>query len=493
MGANLNIDELNVFIKRLNIFQTFPSIYNAVSGTNSYGIYGTLIRNNIVEAMRREFRKREFWEVDCPIISPTDIWKASGHMDRFKDIIATSDNKTFRVEKVVEETRPDINLTERGLEGIKNLVARERIIPHGCSEPLHDVREYSLMVLSSIADSPVALRPETATTTYIDFPSIHQTLRGHMPVKVFQYGKAFRNEITSRRGLIRGREFEQFEAQMFIFEDQKNPFDEFNNGKGLELSILDIESQKRNVPPKIMSLNDAVSIGILPSEAMAYCFNITSNILTKTGIDPSTVRFRQHLPDEKAHYAIDAWDVEVRTQQYGLVEFCGVHDRGNYDLTRHQEFSGKKLEVQHPDGSHQVPHILEIAFGVGRSLYCALEQNFRQRGDTGYNILSLPRKISPIHVAVFPLVNKDGLEDIAYALNGKLSDQGFISVFDKKGSIGKRYARMDEIGTPFCITIDYQTKEDDSVTIRERDTKSQTRIKIADLTASLYAGLNDTQ
>jgi glycyl-tRNA synthetase len=136
---------------------------------------------------------------------------------------------------------------------------------------------------------------------------------------------------------------------------------------------------------------------------------------------------------------------------------------------------------------------LEIAFGVGRSLYCALEQNFRQRGDTGYNILSLPRKISPIHVAVFPLVNKDGLEDIAYALNGKLSDQGFISVFDKKGSIGKRYARMDEIGTPFCITIDYQTKEDDSVTIRERDTKSQTRIKIADLTASLYAGLNDTQ
>jgi len=483
----MGLNEFNSFIKRWGIFSTFPDLYDSISGMNSYGPYGTAIRNNIVEAMRKEFRKLGFWEVDCPVVSPEVVWKASGHMDRFVDVIAHSDGRTFRIEKVIEEERPDLTLTEKGLVGLQQLLEKEKIIPKGCSEPLSNAEEYNLMLLTIVAGSNAVLRPETATTTYLGFRDYHKLFRGAMPLKIFQYGRAFRNEITSRQGLIRGREFEQFEGQIFIFEDQKQHFDNFDKLSNLEVSILDQELQQTRGSAKKLSLREAVSSGVYKSEAFAYCFGIVANILKKIGINQKSITFRQHLPDEMAHYAIDAWDAEVMTEQYGLVEVCGVHDRGNYDLSRHQEYSGKKLEVPNPNGGREVPHILEIAFGVGRSVYCALEHNFSSRD--GKNVLYLPKRISPVHVAVFPLVNKEGLDIIADELNVKLVEEGFISVFDKKGSIGKRYARMDEIGTPYCVTVDFQTKEDNTVTIRDRDTTQQERVLIDNLTTRLYDGV----
>lgn len=482
-----DLTEFNSFIKRLSMFGTFPEIYDSISGMNSYGPYGTAIRNNIVEVMRKEFRKLGFWEVDCPVVSPEIVWKASGHMDRFVDIIASSEDRTFRVEKVIEEERPDITLTEKGLAGIQRLLEKEKIIPRGCSEPLSNAKEYNLMLLTTVAGNNAVLRPETATTTYLGFRDYHQLFRGSMPLRIFQYGRAFRNEITSRQGLIRGREFEQFEGQIFIFEDQKQPFDDFDRFSKLEISLLDRKSQQVGSSANRVSLREAVLSGVHKNEAFAYCFGLVANILNRIGIEPKSITFRQHLLDEMAHYAIDAWDVEVMTEQYGLVEVCGIHDRGNYDLSRHQEYSGKKMDIPHPKGGKQIPHILEIAFGVGRSVYCTLEQNFSSRDDK--NVLYLPKMVSPVQVAVFPLVNKGGLDTIASELNAKLVDDGFISVFDRKGSIGKRYARMDEIGTPYCITVDFQSKENSTVTVRDRDTTQQERVLIKELATKLHEGI----
>ena len=177
------------------------------------------------------------------------------------------------------------------------------------------------------------------------------------------------------------------------------------------------------------------------------------------------------MADEKAHYALDEWDIEVETEAFGWVEICGVHDRGDYDLSRHQEFSKKNYSIKNGNGEMEVPHILEIAFGVGRSLYCALEHSFDSRNDK--NVLKLPRHIAPIQVAVFPLVKRENLPEKAEEIYNQLRMNDLIAFLDQSGSIGKRFARMDEIGTPFCVTVDSKINEDGTVTVRDRDTGKQ--------------------
>lgn len=485
----MNKDSFNTLIKRLKIFQPYPSVYDPIAGMSEFGPYGATIKANLVNRMRAEFRKARFWEVDCPLVSPTIVWKASGHLDRFVDVIAESDGKIYRIEKVLEENYPEIPITEKGLAALSRLIEQKAIVPRGNKEKLHTPREYNLMLTTSVAGTPAVLRPETATTTYLSFQDYLTLFRGQMPLRLFQYGRAFRNEITSRQGLIRGREFEQCEGQIFIIEEQKRNFADFERVRNKQLRFLDSETQRKGiVEPRRLILSDTVERRVLPSQAYAYCFGVVSTILDTAGINPDSVRFRQHLPDEKAHYALDAWDVEVLSPQYGQVEVCGVHDRGDYDLKRHQDFSGRKFTVPDSSGQERIPNILEIAFGVGRTAYCMLEQSFSER--EGKTVLRLPKRIAPISVGIFPLVNKGGLEEISANIEGNLNEQEFAVVRDTKGSIGKRYARMDEIGTPYCVTVDFQSKDDGTVTLRDRDTTTQQRVMIGELPNLLYRGLN---
>jgi glycyl-tRNA synthetase len=449
------VQEFNTFVKRLKIFQPSPTIYDSISGFSEFGPYGTTIKSNLIQAMRKAFRKAEFWEVEHPIVLPKNVWKASGHLDRFVDIIAESDGKVYRIDKIIEEQYPEIALTNGGLEYLSRFIQEHDIIPKGNTEPLHDAKEYNLMMMTSVAGEEAGLRPETATATYLSFKDYYTLLRNTMPIKVFQYGKAFRNEVTSRQGLIRGREFEQLEAQMFVLQEHKHEFPQFDNVKQMPFLFWSSAAQQQENPPERLALEHVLQAGVLSSPAYAYCLAVMATVLETIGLDQEHVRLRQHLPDEKAHYAIDAWDVEVKTEQYGWVEICGVHDRGTYDLGRHQEYSNKPLSIKNHEGENEIPNLLEIAFGIGRTMYCLLELSFRTR--EGKNVLSLPKILSPIHAAIFPLVKKDGLIPIAQKLNERLLDDSFISVYDEKGSIGKRYARMDEIGTPYCVTIDHQT------------------------------------
>ena len=197
------------------------------------------------------------------------------------------------------------------------------------------------------------------------------------------------------------------------------------------------------------------------------------------------MRLRQHLPTERAHYAADAWDIEIHTDSFDWVECCGVHDRGNYDLTRHQEFSKQKLHVK-VDKKPVVPQVLEIAFGIERPLFCLIDNSFRPESrerDTDW--LQFPPEVAPIQVAVFPLMGKPELLGPAEEIFNEIIDAGFVAQFDQGGSIGKRYRRQDEVGTPFCVTIDYTTLEDETITVRDRDSMEQVRVHRTSLVETL--------
>ncbi len=473
----------NALVKKLRLFQLSPTIYEAIGGFIEFGPYGSSIKSNIVATIKKEFRKAGFWEVEHPIIMPLKVWEASGHAERFLDIIAESDGKTYRVDKVIEEDYPSLILQERDIEGVQEFLLKNQIIPKGNKTPLTNPREYKLMMMANVADEEGTLRPETATATYSSFKEYYDLFRNHMPLKVFQFGRVFRNEITARQGLLRSREFEQIEGQIFLLQNDIDKFKLESDVSNFSIPLLTSNAQLNTNHNPLISLDEALSNNVLNSEAYAYCFVLVNNVIQSVGLSSCEVRFRQHLPTEKAHYAIDAWDVELKTDQFGWIEICGVHDRGSYDLMRHQEYSGKKLSILNINGQDEIPHILEIAFGVGRVMYSLLESSFNVKDEK--NRLSLPYHISPIDVAIFPLVKKDGLTEIALQLNRTLLEEGFTSVFDEKGSIGKRYARMDEIGTSFCITIDYDFFDDQTVTIRERDSGKQERLKLVDVGTEL--------
>ncbi|MGV9174177.1 MAG: His/Gly/Thr/Pro-type tRNA ligase C-terminal domain-containing protein, partial [Promethearchaeia archaeon] len=236
--------------------------------------------------------------------------------------------------------------------------------------------------------------------------------------------------------------------------------------------------------PQMISLDEAIENAILKKPAYAYCIYVGYYLTRAIDLPLEKIRLRQHSPNERAHYADDAWDLEILTEQFGWVEICGIHDRTDYDLRRHGEFSKQlkkhKVLMEHDAKEKEIPQILEIAFGIDRIIYTLLELSFNVKKKR-INLQLSPR-LAPNSVAVFPLVsNKDEIVDLARDVYQTLLDNQIIAVLDESGSIGKRYRRQDELGTPFCITIDYDSLDDNAVTIRDRDTMDQIRVKIPEL------------
>jgi glycyl-tRNA synthetase len=240
-------------------------------------------------------------------------------------------------------------------------------------------------------------------------------------------------------------------------------------------------------------MSAAVKNDYFQKPAYAWCVFVAYDIFRKMGFSEKKMRLRQHLTTERAHYAADAWDIEIHTDSFGWVECCGVHDRGNYDLTRHQEFSKQKLHVK-VDKKPVVPEVLEIAFGIERPLFCLIDNSFRsetEERDTDW--LQFPPEVAPIQVAVFPLMGKAELLSPSRDIFDAVMDAGFVAQHDVGGSIGKRYRRQDEVGTPFCVTIDYTTLEDGTVTVRDRDSMEQVRIHRDKLIDSLRHLVSQTR
>jgi glycyl-tRNA synthetase len=254
--------------------------------------------------------------------------------------------------------------------------------------------------------------------------------------------------------------------------------------------------QESHHEPKLTCLCDAIDKGMLKNKAYAWALNLGFELFLNMGIPRERIRFRQHAPTEKAFYADDAWDVEINLNSFGWTEVCGIHDRTTYDLKQHAKYSGKNLVATRDDGSKEVPHVIEIAFGTDRPTFALLDIFYEKKAvGEGKSILHLPPKIAPVKVAIFPLIKKEPVLPVAKKLYDDLKDK-FICRLDISGSIGKRYVREDEAGTPYCITVDFEGLENVSeqqrtVTLRDRDTEKQKRIplmEVPDVIKGLISG-----
>lgn len=457
-----------------------PELYSPVAGFYSYGLLGKEMKNNLENEIRKVFTRNGFFEVEVPIVTPEIVWKASGHLDGFNDpvIICSKCKGSFRADKIIEE-KTGIAADSFADEQLIKTIKENEVNCPSCKGRFNlEIQRQSLMMKTTIGANTIAYnRPETATTTYLPFKRYASFFRNKLPFTVFQIGKAFRNEISPRQHLLRQREFTQAEAQIFISTEQKNDFLAFEENKNKTLPLWSEELQKSNKEPLIISLDDAINKKFLKNKAYAWSLLLAYDIFLAAGIPEDKIRFRQHHSDEKAFYADDAWDLEIELNSFGWTECCGVHDRTTYDLTQHAKFSKKDLSIRLENGEKIIPNVIEIAFGIDRPFFSLLDLAFSRRSeDEKRTVLSLPYNIAPIKIGILPLMKKDGLSEKALEFKKLLEDE-FRVYYDESSSIGKRYSRLDAIGVPFCITIDHDTLKDDSVTIRERDTLKQVRVK----------------
>ncbi len=472
----------------------FPSseIYDGLGAVYDYGQNGVELKNNI---------KRYWWEamtmlndnvvgIDTAIFMHPTTWKASGHVDAFNDpLIDNKDSKKrYRADVLIEDllakyddkiykaitkaakrfgdsfdselfanTNPRIleykekkkTIHERFVKALEDndlaelkqiIVDNEVVCPISGSKNWTDVRQFNLMFateIGSVADgaNKIYLRPETAQGIFVNFLNVQKTGRMKIPFGIAQIGKAFRNEIVARQFIFRMREFEQMEMQFFVRPGEEMKW--FDYWKGFR-----IEWHK------------------------------------SLGLGDDKYRFHDH--DKLAHYANAATDIEFE-MPFGFKEVEGIHSRTNFDLSQHEKYSGKNIKYFDPElNESYVPYVIETSIGVDRMFLSIMASSYAEEqlegGDTR-TVLRLPAILAPHKVAVMPLVKKDGLPEEAQKIVDMLKFD-FKTLYDEKDSIGKRYRRQDAIGTPFCVTIDHQTLEDQTVTVRHRDTMEQQRINI---------------
>lgn len=465
-----------------------PEIYEGLSGFYTYGPMGKLLKNKLEDVMRDVFKEHKYYEVEAPMIMPEQVWEASGHLETFVDpmVLCSQCSGSFRADKLIEE-KTDIE-TADGFSDEKLLSTLDEhdINCPSCDGSFEDeITDYNLMMGTEVAGEQAYTRPETATTTYLPFKRYWRFFRKQFPIKVFQIGKAFRNEISPRQHVLRLREFTQAEGQIFVPPSMKNDWDEYEFIAGDELPLWSAQHQEQDEDVEWMTIDDARDDAILTSDAYAWCLNVAYELFTSIGIPEDRIRLREHTEDEKAHYSKDAWDIEINLDSFGWTEVCGVHDRTDYDLKQHQEHSNEDMEVTTHEGESVMPHILEIAFGTDRPVFAVLDIFF----DDEDGELHIPKHIAPVDAAVFPLVSKEGLPEIGEEIYRQLHEQRFDVEYDDSGSIGKRYARNDAKGTAIGITVDFDTKDDDTVTMRDRVTEEQVRVPIEELGDRLEAWL----
>ena len=458
----------------------FPSceIYaDAQAGFWEYGPSGVSFKNKFLELWRRELvRRDQMLEIDGSQIMSQSVFEASGHLSSFADPIIKCKkcNSTFRADRLITEVT-HIEIPESAdLEEFDKIISEKNVKCPRCKGDFENSRKFNMMFKVGIGPEGDAayLRPETCQSIFVDFPRLFKTMRGKLPLGIAQVGKSFRNEISPRQSLLRLREFYQAEIEVFCNPEKLDNLEKFSEIQNTEIQIQ-IENELKKV-----SCKEAVETGLIPNKFIAYYLGILKEFYEKTGIDVTKSRFRKLGEKEKAFYAEVAFDFEVETT-IGWLELVACNYRSDYDLTSHANKSKEKFEVM-DDEKKVLPHVFEISMGVDRSLYTILEHCLREDKENDRTVLSIKPYLSPVHVGILSLVKKDGLKektDEIY-LNIKRKYDAFL---DHSGAIGRRYRRLDEIGAPFAITVDHQTLEDDTVTLRKRDSMTQDRIKISEL------------
>jgi glycyl-tRNA synthetase len=480
-------EEVVELAKRRGFFYPGAEIYGGIGGFWHYGAVGTLLKKKIENEWRNFFIKEEgFYEIEGSNIMPEKVFVASGHLQSFSDPIVQCKKckALFRADKLIEE-QAGIFLPERAtLEDFNKIIKEKNIKCPKCNGELGEVRFFNLMLKVNVGPtekSEVAyLRPETCQGIFVDFLNVYRTCRAKLPFGIAQIGRAFRNEISPRQALLRQREFTQAEAEVFF-----NPKNENIDNKKFEKIKdykLNIWNQQLN-QITVKELSEKIKSKLIP-----YYLAKIQQFVNGIGIPLENIRLRELEEDEKAFYAKYAFDCEVKTQ-IGWVELVANNYRSDYDLNSHMKLSKKDLSIV--EGNEKIlPHVWEISQGIDRTLLCLMLQHYHKKEERGWEWFSFPPKISPYVAGVFPLVSKDDLPKKAKEVFETLKNK-FDVFYDEGGSIGRRYARADEIGTFLGITIDYQTLEDNTVTLRSRDTTKQIRVKIENLAEIIEKLINE--
>ena len=462
----------------------FPSceVYSdANAGFWEYGPSGVGLKNKFLELWRRELIRRDgMMEIDGSQIMSKSVFEASGHLGNFADPIikCTKCNSTFRADRTIAEIA-NIEIPESAdLNEFDNAIRENKIKCPKCKGDFGTTKKFNMMFKVGIGpqEEEAYLRPETCQSIFVDFPRLFKTMRGKLPLGIAQVGKSFRNEIAPRQSLLRLREFYQAEIEVFC-----NPgrLDEVEKFAEIENTIIRVQT---DAEPISMTCKEALESGTVPNKFVAYYLGILTEFYEKTGIDVSKSRFRKLGDKEKAFYAEVAFDFEVETT-IGWLELVACNYRSDYDLSSHAKMSKEKFEVMDND-EKVLPHVFEISMGIDRSLYTILEHSLKNDKEHERMVLSLKPYLSPVHVGILSLVKKDGLKEKTdeIFLNIKRKFDAFL---DHSGAIGRRYRRLDEIGAPFAITVDHQTLEDNTVTIRKRDSMEQSRVNISEIDSIL--------
>ncbi len=427
------MEKLVSLSKRRGLVYQSSDIYGGLGSVWDYGPLGVELKRSIKERWWTDMvRSRADIEgLDAGILMHPRVWEASGHVEGFTDPLVECKNchRRFRADEV-EDQCPSC-----GMKGQFTPPRMFNLLFRTFMGPVEDEA------------AQIYMRPETAQGIYVNFQNVLNSSRQKVPFGIAQIGKAFRNEITPGNFIFRTREFEQMEMQYFVKPGTEKKWFEYWKNERMEWMVsLGIRSEK--------------------------------------------LRFHQHTREELAHYAYEAYDIEYEFP-FGWKEFEGIHNRTDFDLTRHQEHSGKKLEYfETATNERYIPYIIETSGGVDRLMLVILADAYREEKVEGETrvVLGLQPRLAPVNVGIFPLVKKDGMPEVARKIADDLRGK-FQVFYDESGAIGRRYRRQDEVGTPFCITVDGQTLEDQTVTVRDRDTLQQERVAADKLSEYLAQAL----
>ncbi len=477
----MSVDVQSLAKRRGFVWQS-SEIYGSLAGFYDYGCNGAKLKRRWEDVWLKYFLalNDNYHMLDSATILPEAALKASGHLDSFTDplVECMKCDHAFRADQLIED-KTGGTAEDLVPEEIDAKISEHGLVCPRCKGQFGKARVFNMMfpVTVGTKGTDVAyLRPETAQGAYLNFKRHFAILRRKLPMGLAIIGKAYRNEIAPRQGVYRMRELIQAELQIFFDPETFDSQLDLEELKGEEILVqtADMRGKDDVLPVGCQKLIDEHDI---PEFYVYHMLKIQEFYLEHMGVPEEKFRFYEKVGKEKAFYNRVHFDIEVDLSTLGgFKELAGLHYRGDYDLSRHQEHSKERMEVS-IDGRKFIPHVIELSFGVDRNVWALLDLHFT---DERTGVLKIPPMLAPYTFAVFPLMRKDELMPEAERVRDILRER-FDTNFDVSGSIGKRYARMDEIGTPFCITVDYDTIEDGTVTIRDRDSTEQKRIPVKEL------------
>lgn len=485
------LEEVMTVSLRRGILYPSAEIYGGLAGFYDFGPIGTRIRNNLIQLWRTRFieSRDNIYEISGNTILPSPVFKASGHLDHFTDpSTECPKGHVTRIDQLIEE-RLKIPAEGKTNEELSKIIKKHKIRCPVCGDPLGDVKSFGLMFGTNVGGErrPAFLRPETAQNIFLGFKRVQAATRAKLPFGVAQIGRSYRNEISPRQSIVRVREFGQMEIEYFIGPKSLDLCPLFDELSDVQINLVTQDAQTKAAKKSSteyesiqLTVKKAFEKKFVPNQWMACVLGDEVVFFQQLGIPDSAIRFRHMRPEETPHYSGGNFDMEIQLS-FGWKEVIGNAYRRDHDLQSHMKGSNKDLSLE-VEGAKIVPHVIEPSFGIDRLIYAILEHTYRPKDENrAWSWFQFPTSLAPYQAVILPLLNRPELEEVARRLFTACKQQDIVTLYDDRGRIGRRYARSDEIGINKAVTVDPQTLEDQTATIRERDTGQQTRHLLSEI------------